>query len=72
MGLCICKNLVGLLGPIDQINVESAVGVGSRFSFDIFMAIKDKELRNSSKYISLMRRNDDNARNLSGGNEPSP
>lgn len=37
LGLVICKQLVGLLGPTDNIELVSKVGVGSKFSFDIYI-----------------------------------
>lgn len=33
LGLVICKKLVGLLGPKAEIEIESEVGMGSKFSF---------------------------------------
>lgn len=39
LGLVICKKLVGLLGPSDKIELKSQVGIGSTFSFDIFVDI---------------------------------
>ncbi|CAK86183.1 unnamed protein product (macronuclear) [Paramecium tetraurelia] len=37
LGLVICKKLVGLLGPTDNIDLISQVGVGSKFSFDVYI-----------------------------------
>jgi signal transduction histidine kinase len=33
LGLVICKKLVGLLGPTPEIQIESQVGVGTKFTF---------------------------------------
>ncbi|CAD8151609.1 unnamed protein product [Paramecium octaurelia] len=37
LGLVICKKLVGLLGPTDNIELISQVGIGSKFSFDVYI-----------------------------------
>lgn len=37
LGLVICKKLVGLLGPTDEIHLESQEGKGSKFSFSIYL-----------------------------------
>lgn len=37
LGLVICKKLVGLLGPTDDINLESQLGIGTKFSFQILL-----------------------------------
>ncbi|CAK73051.1 unnamed protein product (macronuclear) [Paramecium tetraurelia] len=37
LGLVICKKLVGLLGPTDNIDLISQVGIGSKFSFDVYI-----------------------------------
>ena len=37
LGLVITKKLVGLLGPSDNIKVESEEGKGTKFQFDINM-----------------------------------
>ncbi|CAD8139445.1 unnamed protein product [Paramecium pentaurelia] len=43
LGLVICKKLVGLLGPTDKIELNSKVGVGSTFSFDVYTDIDQKD-----------------------------
>ncbi len=39
LGLMICKKLVSMLGPYDEINVESQVGKGSNFDFCIYTSL---------------------------------
>ena len=36
LGLVICKNLVGILGPVEKIDVKSEIGQGSEFTFIIY------------------------------------
>ncbi|CAD8042982.1 unnamed protein product [Paramecium primaurelia] len=42
LGLVICKKLVGLLGPSDKIELKSQVGIGSTFSFDVYIDIDQR------------------------------
>lgn len=37
LGLHFCKKLVCLLGPTDEIKLDSTVGQGSKFSFQIYL-----------------------------------
>lgn len=39
LGLVICQNLVRLLGPTGSINLDSEQGVGTTFSFKLFMRV---------------------------------
>lgn len=41
LGLSICKKLVGLLGPTDEIKITTEVGLGSAFSFIIYETLSD-------------------------------
>ncbi|KAL4441634.1 hypothetical protein ABPG74_021566 [Tetrahymena malaccensis] len=43
LGLVITKNLVALLGPSNYINLESTVGKGSSFTFEIYNKLKQEE-----------------------------
>ncbi|KAL4502193.1 hypothetical protein ABPG72_000428 [Tetrahymena utriculariae] len=63
LGLFICKNLVGALGPDDCIKVESTVGLGSTFTFDIYK--NEKKMR---KKTSTQQTNNINNRFSLGGN----
>ncbi|KAL4441377.1 hypothetical protein ABPG74_013672 [Tetrahymena malaccensis] len=37
LGLVICRNIIGFLGPSENIDVESELGKGSTFSFQIYL-----------------------------------
>lgn len=37
LGLVICKKLVGLLGPTDSIQLDSHLGIGSSFTFQLYL-----------------------------------
>ncbi|CAD8081014.1 unnamed protein product [Paramecium sonneborni] len=54
LGLVICKKLVGLLGPTDNIELISQVGIGSKFSFDVFINNDQRNLTtiNNSKEMT--------------------
>ncbi len=60
LGLSICQQLIKLMGG--QIQVESEIGKGSRFFFDIDMPVPDKQpvLRSSSLYNRRILIVDDN------------
>ena len=57
LGLVICKKLVGLLGPTSEIQIESQVGVGTKFTF--FLNINNEgKMENEVKYIQNTRLDD--------------
>ena len=36
LGLNLCKRLIGLLGPKSSFNVQTKLGIGTKFSFVVF------------------------------------
>ncbi|EAR86828.2 ATPase, histidine kinase-, DNA gyrase B (macronuclear) [Tetrahymena thermophila SB210] len=66
LGLFICKNLVGALGPDDCIKVESTVGLGSTFTFDIYKNEKKTRKKTPTQQINSV--NGVNNRFSLGGN----
>ncbi len=39
LGLTICKRLVGIIGPKEEIIIESEINVGSKFSYLVYIDI---------------------------------
>ncbi|CAD8054485.1 unnamed protein product [Paramecium primaurelia] len=54
IGLMVCKNLVGLLGPSENIDLWSEQNVGTKMSFQIYAKLSDNSMK-SANYISCFK-----------------
>ncbi|CAD8147285.1 unnamed protein product [Paramecium octaurelia] len=54
IGLMVCKNLVGLLGPSENIDLWSEQNVGTKMTFQIYAKLQDKSMK-SANYISCFK-----------------
>ncbi|CAK87897.1 unnamed protein product (macronuclear) [Paramecium tetraurelia] len=55
IGLMVCKNLVGLLGPSESIDLWSEQNVGTKMSFQIYAKLQDNNSIKSANYISCFK-----------------
>ncbi|CAD8097008.1 unnamed protein product [Paramecium sonneborni] len=54
IGLMVCKNLVGLLGPSESVDLWSEQNIGTKMTFQIYAKLQDNSIT-SANYISCFK-----------------
>ncbi|KAM3129549.1 hypothetical protein pb186bvf_018373 [Paramecium bursaria] len=56
LGLVICKKLVGLLGPTDSIELDSHLGIGSSFTFQLYLNNDSaSDQKSQQEYLNIVK-----------------
>ncbi|CAD8066350.1 unnamed protein product [Paramecium primaurelia] len=71
IGLMVCKKLVSLLGPLDTIDLQSELNVGTKMTFQIYAKLQDNTYR-SSNYVSCFKQENSSQHLSNFQNDESP